>query len=71
MGNMNVDILTYEPYWYECDTCGYVTGSHEKLSQVMFEVAAHRKEWHKPVYRDVPAPMKPSQVLAQLREVTA
>lgn len=62
MGKVNTDILTYEPYWYECDNCEYHSGNYELLSELMFEVNRHRKESHVKQHKGYPAPPKPSQI---------
>ena len=62
MGKVNTDILTYEPYWYECGNCDYHSANYELLSELMFEVNRHRKESHVKQHKGYPAPLKPSQV---------
>lgn len=62
MGKVNTDILTYEPYWYECGNCDYHSANYELLSELMFEVNRHRKESHVKQHAGYPAPIKPSQV---------
>lgn len=62
MGSVGIAIMTYEPYWYECDKCDFISGQHEFLSALMIEVNEHRAVSHVPVRRGNPAPMRPSQV---------
>ena len=70
MGKVNIDIMTYKPYWYECDKCGFISDKYEKRSQLTKVIARHL---HEPliVRPSAPAPMRPSQVTAHLKGVTA
>ena len=51
-------ILTHEPYWYECDTCGYVSKQTRFLSAVVRMMNKHRKETHPERVASVKMPPK-------------
>lgn len=59
-------ILSYAKYRFVCDQCNWTTQSHELLSQAARELATHNGA-HDPIKPDTPAPIKPSQVLALIR----
>lgn len=63
------EILTYKPYRIVCDHCGWVSENYEKLSEVSPVMTAHLKARHTQVKPSRHAPIKPSQVLDNVRKI--
>jgi len=63
------DILTYEPYRIVCDKCEWVSDNYAKLSQVSVAMTDHLKARHTPPKQRRHAPIKPSQVLDNVRKI--
>jgi hypothetical protein len=61
MGKLNVEIMTYEPYWYECDRCQFKTDKYESLAQLTLAIAKHQHITYVVERKGRPAPMKPSE----------
>jgi hypothetical protein len=63
------DILTYDPYRIVCDHCEWVSDNYAKLSEVSVAMTAHLKARHTQVKPSRHAPIKPSQVLDNVRKI--
>jgi len=61
-------ILSHAKYRFTCDHCTWQTDSYELLSQAARALAAHNRA-HDPIKSDTPPPIKPSQVLDNLRKI--
>lgn len=61
-------ILTYAKYRFVCDHCLWDTGDHELLSDATRALAGHYGAHEKQTI-DTPPPIKPSQILDNVRAI--
>jgi hypothetical protein len=66
--NIAIDILTHEPYRAVCDDCDWTSMNTRHLSNALYWWNNHKlnHEWEHSYLEPIPAPMKPSQVLANV-----
>ena len=64
--DVKIDILTHEPYRVVCE-CGW-EGVQERWLSDALRLSANHRQMHKtsPFLEHIPAPMKPSQVIANV-----
>jgi hypothetical protein len=64
--NIAIDILTHEPYRSVCDDCDWMSNNTSQLSNALHWWNGHKMVHEQHFLEPVDAPMKPSEVLANV-----